>query len=117
MRADAIRDYGAWRALVADVVRRGRDAGAFAPRLAPEHVAVLTIALVDGVGIPLALGDPQITADGAVADVLARCATCCTRPGKPASPRPRPHLPRWSHHPHLKHGMPCCGVLAVLSHP
>jgi AcrR family transcriptional regulator len=71
MRADAIRDYGAWRALVAGVVRRGRDAGAFAPRLAPEHVAVLTIALVDGVGIPLALGDPQITADGAVADVLA----------------------------------------------
>ncbi|HEX3926174.1 MAG TPA: hypothetical protein VHY31_28135 [Streptosporangiaceae bacterium] len=32
---------------------------------------MLTIALVDGVGIPLALGDPQITADGAVADVLA----------------------------------------------
>jgi AcrR family transcriptional regulator len=71
MRADAIRDYGAWRALVADVVRRGRDAGRFAPRLAPEQVAALTIALVDGVGIPLALGDPEITADGAVADVLA----------------------------------------------
>jgi AcrR family transcriptional regulator len=71
MRADAVRDYGAWRRLVADVVRRGVDAGRFAPRLSPERVAVLTIALVDGVGIPLALGDPEITADGAVGDVLA----------------------------------------------
>jgi AcrR family transcriptional regulator len=71
MRADAVRDYGVWRRLVADVVRRGVDAGRFAPRLSPERVAVLTIALVDGVGIPLALGDPEITADGAVADVLS----------------------------------------------
>jgi AcrR family transcriptional regulator len=71
MRADAVRDYGAWRRLVADVVRRGIDTGRFAPRLSPERVAVLTIALVDGVGIPLALDDPEITPDGAVADVLA----------------------------------------------
>jgi AcrR family transcriptional regulator len=71
MRADAVRDYGAWRRLVADVVRRGIDTGRFAPWLSPERVAVLTIALVDGVGIPLALDDPEITADGAVADVLA----------------------------------------------
>jgi AcrR family transcriptional regulator len=71
MRADAVRDYGAWRRLVADVVRRGTDEGRFAPRLSPERVAVLTIALVDGVGIPLALDDPEITADGAVGDVLA----------------------------------------------
>jgi AcrR family transcriptional regulator len=71
MRNDAVRDYGAWRRLVADVVRRGTDAGRFAPRLSPEQIAVLTIALVDGVGIPLALDDPEITADGAVADVLS----------------------------------------------
>jgi AcrR family transcriptional regulator len=70
MRADALRDYGAWRRLVAGVVRRGTEAGRFAPRLSPEQIAVLTIALVDGVGIPLALDDPEITADGAVADVL-----------------------------------------------
>jgi AcrR family transcriptional regulator len=70
MRADALRDYGAWRQLVADVVRRGTEAGRFAPRLSPEQVAVLAIALVDGVGIPLALDDPAITPDGAVADVL-----------------------------------------------
>ena len=71
MRADTVRDYDAWRGLVADVVQRGGEAGRFAPRMDPEHIAMLTIALVDGVGIPLALGDPQITTDGAVADVLS----------------------------------------------
>jgi AcrR family transcriptional regulator len=84
MRADALRDYGAWRGLVADVVRRGTDAGRFAPRLSPEQIAVLTIALVDGVGIPLALDDPQITPDGAVADVLTALAGLLHPPGAPA---------------------------------
>jgi len=35
---------------------------------------VLAIALVDGLGIPLALGDPDITAAGAIEDVLAALA-------------------------------------------
>ncbi len=74
MRADALRDYGAWRQLVAGVVQMGTEAGSFAPRLSPEQIAVLTIALVDGVGIPLALDDPAITPDGAVADVLSALA-------------------------------------------
>jgi AcrR family transcriptional regulator len=82
MRADALRDYGAWRRLVADVVRRGLEAGAFASRLSAERIAVLTIALVDGVGIPLALDDPEITADGAVADVLSALGALL-RHGKP----------------------------------
>ncbi|MGA8453766.1 MAG: TetR family transcriptional regulator C-terminal domain-containing protein, partial [Streptosporangiaceae bacterium] len=84
MRADALRDYGAWRGLVADVVRRGTDAGRFAPRLSPEQIAVLTIALVDGVGIPLSLDDPAITPDGAVADVLTALAGLLHPPGAPA---------------------------------
>ena len=70
MRLDALRDYAAWRRLVADAIRRGRDAGRFAGETAPETVAVLTIATLDGIGVPLALGDPQVTADGAVQDVL-----------------------------------------------
>jgi AcrR family transcriptional regulator len=70
-RADAVRDYQAWRRLVADAVRRGTDSGRFAARQSPERIAVLTIALVDGIGIPLALGDPEITADGAVREVLS----------------------------------------------
>jgi AcrR family transcriptional regulator len=70
MRPDAVRDYEAWRRLVADAVRLGSDGSRFAPRQSPERIAVLTIALVDGIGIPLALGDPEITADEAVREVL-----------------------------------------------
>jgi len=67
------------------VVRRGSEAGRFAPRLDPERIAVLTIALVDGVGIPLALGDPEITTDGAVRDVLATLDALLT-PATPPAP-------------------------------
>jgi hypothetical protein len=84
MRADALRDYGAWRGLVAGVVRRGTEAGRFAPRLSPEQIAVLTIALVDGVGIPLALDDPEITVDGTVADVLSALGGMLHPPAAPA---------------------------------
>ncbi len=71
MRADALRDYAAWRRLVADAVRSGMRSGRFKPRHAPERIAVLAIALADGVGIPLALGDPDITCAGAAAEVLS----------------------------------------------
>jgi AcrR family transcriptional regulator len=70
-RANAVRDYRARRRLVAAAVRLGTDSGRFAARQSPERIAVLTIALVDGIGIPLALGDPEITADGAVREVLS----------------------------------------------
>lgn len=71
MRADALRDNTAWRRLVADVVRRGVQLGTFSGRHDPDKVAVLAVAAADGLGIPLSLGDPDITAPGAVRDVLA----------------------------------------------
>jgi len=71
MRADTLRDYGAWRQLVADTVRRGIEQGSFGAAHSAEMVAVLAIALVDGVGIPLALSDPEVTVPGAIRDVLA----------------------------------------------
>jgi AcrR family transcriptional regulator len=71
MRADALRDNTAWRRLVADVVRHGIELGTFSDRYAPDTVAVLAVAAADGMGIPLSLGDPEITAAGAVQDVLA----------------------------------------------
>jgi hypothetical protein len=36
-----------------------------------ERIAVLAIALVDGVGIPLALGDPEVTPAQASQEVLS----------------------------------------------
>src|SRR5947209_2417018 len=60
----------ALRRLVADVVRRGVELGRFGS-VQPDKVAVLAIALVDGMGIPLSLADPEITAPSAAQDVLA----------------------------------------------
>ena len=74
MRADTLRDYAAWRQLVAGAVRSGVTSGRFATRQPSERIAVLAIALVDGVGIPLALGDPEITPAAAAADVLSALA-------------------------------------------
>jgi AcrR family transcriptional regulator len=71
MRADALRDNTAWRRLVADVVRRGIERGTFSDRYDADKVAVLAVAAADGMGIPLSLGDPDITAAGAVQDVMA----------------------------------------------
>ena len=71
MRADALRDNTAWRRLVASVVRGGIEMGTFGRKYDPDKIAVLTIAAVDGMGIPLSLGDPEITGHSAVHDVLA----------------------------------------------
>ncbi len=71
MRADALRDNTAWRQLVASVVRRGIERGVFSGRYDPDKVAVLAVAAADGMGIPLSLGDPEITTSSAVHDVLA----------------------------------------------
>jgi hypothetical protein len=61
--------------VAAAAVQHGIDQGNFGGTHRPEKVAVLTIGLVDGMGIPLALGDPEITVPGAVPgavqDVLA----------------------------------------------
>jgi AcrR family transcriptional regulator len=81
MRADTLRDYAAWRRLVAGAVQRGTSSGLFTTPQAPARIAVLALALVDGVGIPLALGDPEITPDRASADVLAALAALLGRDG------------------------------------
>jgi len=71
MRADALRDNTAWRGLVAQVVRHGIEQGVFGTAYDPDTVAVLTIAVADGLGIPLSLADPDITPATAVQDVMA----------------------------------------------
>ena len=74
MRADTLRDYAAWRRLVADTVRAGITSGRFRTQRTPEQVSVLALALLDGVGIPLALDDPAITLDSVTADVMSALA-------------------------------------------
>jgi AcrR family transcriptional regulator len=45
-----------WRGFFHDVVRRGVEAGEFAPAAAPDEVAERLVAFVDGVGFETALG-------------------------------------------------------------
>ena len=71
MRADALRDNTAWRRLVAEVVRRGMERGTFGGRYDPDKVAVLAVAAVDGMGIPLSSATRKSPGPGAVQDVLA----------------------------------------------
>jgi AcrR family transcriptional regulator len=77
MREDVHRDYARWRALIAGEVRAGITVGRFHTGLPPERVAVLALAVLDGLGIPLAVGDPEVspaearrTALAALADLL-----------------------------------------------
>jgi AcrR family transcriptional regulator len=60
MRQDVHRDYAAWRGLISEVVRGGVTAGRFHPTLDAERVAVLALALLDGLGVPLAVADPVV---------------------------------------------------------
>jgi AcrR family transcriptional regulator len=60
MRTDVHRDYTSWRELVQDTVRAGAAAGRFTPRQTPERIALIAIALIDGLGIPLSVGDPAV---------------------------------------------------------
>jgi AcrR family transcriptional regulator len=90
MRADTLQDYANWRRLVADAVRLGMQQGSFGRAHSPEQVAVLAIALVDGMGVPLALSDPDITVAGAVHDALAALRKLLLPEGQAAPGAPRP---------------------------
>jgi AcrR family transcriptional regulator len=66
MRVDVLRDYAAWRGLIADAIRAGAASGAdsgaglFPAAGDPERAAVLILSLLDGLGMPLALADPAV---------------------------------------------------------
>jgi hypothetical protein len=70
-REDVLADYTQWRTLISDAVRDGQRSGAFTSAVDPMRVAVQTLALIDGVGMPLALDDPALDRAGAVDTVLA----------------------------------------------
>ena len=84
MRRDMLRDYAGWRELIAGAVRLGAASGEFRPAVSAEQVAVLTIALVDGAGIPLALGDPGLTVASPTAGVLTAVAALAGAGADPA---------------------------------
>jgi AcrR family transcriptional regulator len=61
LRSDALDVAARWRGLLVAVIARGQRAGEFRGDVSAATVAHQTMCLMDGVGIPAALGDPDLT--------------------------------------------------------
>jgi AcrR family transcriptional regulator len=90
LRDEVLADNVSWRAVIAEAVRDGQLLGDFAPEADPDRVAVQVVALFDGIGLPVALGDPAVPPEQAAGLVLAACATLLGYPrSAPVRPAPR----------------------------
>lgn len=70
LRGEVLGDYRRWHELLATIVEAGVARGRFATAAAPTDVARQALALIDGLALPVALGDPRITTTTA-GDLLA----------------------------------------------
>lgn len=61
LRADALDIAQRWREMLVSVIEQGQRAGEFRTDVSASAVAHQTMCLMDGVGIPAALGDPALT--------------------------------------------------------
>jgi AcrR family transcriptional regulator len=59
------------RSLIAEIVRDGQKSGEFLPHADPEEFALALSALMDGLGVQVTLGQPDVTAERMVARCLA----------------------------------------------
>jgi AcrR family transcriptional regulator len=59
------------RSLIADIVREGQESGEFSPDADPDEFALALSALMDGLGVQVTLGQPDVTAERMVARCLA----------------------------------------------
>lgn len=69
LRADVLADYARWRELIAEQIEAGVRSGAFATSAEPLDVARQVLALIDGLTLPVVLGDPA-AGSGLLADAL-----------------------------------------------
>lgn len=84
LRAEVLGDYTRWHVLLAEIIAAGVTQGRFGAGATPMDVARQALALIDGLALPVALGDPQVTAaeaSGLLADGLGRLVAL--RPGPP----------------------------------
>ena len=63
----------AWRGRIATIVREGQEGGEFEPALDPDAFAVEFAALIDGLGVQVTLGDPDVSAERML-DLLVQVA-------------------------------------------
>lgn len=72
LKTDALDVAHRWREMLVAVIQQGQLAGEFRDDVSPMTVAHQTMCLIDGVGIPAALGDPALTSPVAlVTDAVA----------------------------------------------
>ena len=75
LRREVLGDYTRWHELIASIIAAGQAEGGFGTDAAPIDVARQALALIDGLALPVALGDPQVTgamAGDLLADALGR---------------------------------------------
>jgi AcrR family transcriptional regulator len=75
LRGEVLGDYTRWHELLAATIGAGVRSGAFATSAAPLDVARQALALIDGLALPVVLGDPQVGAAAAselLVDALGR---------------------------------------------
>ncbi len=82
LREELIRDQDRWRALLADVIRDGIEAGGFVTERDPELIALQLNCLLDGTVFPAFIGNPAYDPAAFRAAVVADlAATLGYRPG------------------------------------
>jgi AcrR family transcriptional regulator len=62
VRADVLGDYRRWHELIAGEISAGVSAGLLRTAAGPLDAARQILALIDGLALPVALGDPGVTA-------------------------------------------------------
>jgi AcrR family transcriptional regulator len=75
LRAEVLGDYSRWHELIAANIAAGSGIGLFRPGIAPLDGARQVLALIDGLALPVALGDPRVTgaqAGDLLIDAMAR---------------------------------------------
>ena len=70
MRADVNRDYSTWQRLIEEAVDAGLANGRFMSAASSQSIAVVVLALLDGVGLRLVARDPRLTFDDAATIVI-----------------------------------------------
>ncbi|WP_433292493.1 TetR/AcrR family transcriptional regulator [Actinoplanes sp. CA-030573] len=71
LRAEVLGDYTRWHVLIASIVEAGVTDGRFGTDAEPMDVARQALALIDGLALPVALGDTSF-APSLLADALGR---------------------------------------------
>ncbi|MET0426240.1 MAG: TetR family transcriptional regulator C-terminal domain-containing protein [Actinoplanes sp.] len=72
LRGEVLGDYQRWRELIAAEVAAGVRKRVFTTKAAPLDVARQALALIDGLALPVALGDDTFVASDLLVDALGR---------------------------------------------